>query len=60
MKNFNFILLLCLIAGCAYYSTTDIYVQADKVDYGFTGTHLVNGTINLHREMSTEGMRNKK
>lgn len=58
-KTFNFILFLVLISGCAYYSKTDVSIQADKAQYpmGISAIKLEKGTINIHREMSTKGLR---
>lgn len=54
------ILGLVLICGCAYYSKTDIHIQADEAQYplGITAIKLKRGIIDVHREMETKGLRN--
>lgn len=59
MRKTDFVIFLIAIAGCAYYSKTDITIIAAKVKYpmGLTGIQLENGIINIHREMNAEGMK---
>ena len=54
------IVLALLLGGCAYYSKTDIHIQADEAQYplGITAIKLKRGIIDVHREMETKGLRN--
>lgn len=56
IRNLDLLIILVLLAGCSYYSKTDMFVVADKVDYGLTGVHLINATVDLQREMNAEGV----
>ena len=60
MRKTDFIIFLIAIAGCAYYSKTDITIMAEKVRYpfGISAIQLGNGSINIHRQMNAEGFNN--
>lgn len=56
----KYFLIAILLSGCSYYSKTDIHIQADEAQYplGILPIKLKRGTINIHREMETKGLRN--